>query len=287
MIDSNLAGIVFFDLDGHAIEANDAYLRIVGYDRNDLREGRIDRATMTPPEYQDVTARAVAEVRALGACTPYEKEYVRKDGSRVPVLIGIAMAEPGSERAVGFVLDRTASKQAEIERDARAAAESASLAKSEFLTCMSHELRTPLNGILGFVQILQQDKTLTKGQARGLRVIDESGQHLLTLINDILDLARIDAAKLELSPTEIDLPAFLQVLCDMVRVQAEEKKSKPEIKVLDFEVGDSVTVTDGAFASLPASISEINADQQKLKVLVSIFGRETPVELNFNQVTKI
>jgi transcriptional antiterminator NusG len=65
------------------------------------------------------------------------------------------------------------------------------------------------------------------------------------------------------------------------------KKSKLEIKVLDFEVGDSVTVTDGAFASLPATISEINPDQQKLKVLVSIFGRETPVELNFNQVAKI
>jgi transcription termination/antitermination protein NusG len=68
---------------------------------------------------------------------------------------------------------------------------------------------------------------------------------------------------------------------------ADDKKAKPEIKVLDFEVGDSVTVTDGAFASLPATISEINADQQKLKVLVSIFGRETPVELNFNQVSKI
>ncbi|MDG4774662.1 transcription termination/antitermination protein NusG [Solwaraspora sp. WMMD792] len=70
-------------------------------------------------------------------------------------------------------------------------------------------------------------------------------------------------------------------------VAAEPKKAKPEVKVLDFEVGDSVTVTDGAFASLPATISEINADQQKLKVLVSIFGRETPVELNFNQVAKI
>ena len=67
----------------------------------------------------------------------------------------------------------------------------------------------------------------------------------------------------------------------------EKTKAKPEVKVLDFEVGDSVTVTDGAFASLPATISEINADQQKLKVLVSIFGRETPVELNFNQVAKI
>jgi transcriptional antiterminator NusG len=68
---------------------------------------------------------------------------------------------------------------------------------------------------------------------------------------------------------------------------AGQKKSSAEVKVIDFEVGDSVTVTDGAFASLPATISEINADQQKLKVLVSIFGRETPVELNFNQVAKI
>ena len=71
------------------------------------------------------------------------------------------------------------------------------------------------------------------------------------------------------------------------RSRPRQKKAKPEVKVLDFEVGDSVTVTDGAFASLPATISEINADQQKLKVLVSIFGRETPVELNFNQVAKI
>ncbi len=86
-------------------------------------------------------------------------------------------------------------------------------------------------------------------------------------------------------PAPLSLDEVLKWLAPAV--QAEEKKSKPEIKVLDFEVGDSVTVTDGAFASLPASISEINADQQKLKVLVSIFGRETPVELNFNQVTKI
>ena len=69
--------------------------------------------------------------------------------------------------------------------------------------------------------------------------------------------------------------------------KAKADQAKPEVKVLDFEVGDSVTVTDGAFASLPATISEINADQQKLKVLVSIFGRETPVELSFTQVAKI
>jgi transcription termination/antitermination protein NusG len=68
---------------------------------------------------------------------------------------------------------------------------------------------------------------------------------------------------------------------------AAAKRAPSEIRGLDLEVGDSVTVTDGAFASLPATISEINVDSQKLKVLVSIFGRETPVELNFNQVSKV
>ncbi|GAB4008507.1 hypothetical protein GCM10029992_65090 [Glycomyces albus] len=69
-------------------------------------------------------------------------------------------------------------------------------------------------------------------------------------------------------------------------VTEEEPSAEPDIKV-DFAEGESVTVVDGAFASMPATISEINAEQQKLKVLVSIFGRETPVELNFNQVSKL
>jgi len=86
-------------------------------------------------------------------------------------------------------------------------------------------------------------------------------------------------------PAPLSLDEVLKWL--IPAVQVDKKGAKPEVKVLDFEVGDSVTVIDGAFASLPATISEINADQQKLKVLVSIFGRETPVELNFNQVSKI
>jgi transcription termination/antitermination protein NusG len=83
-------------------------------------------------------------------------------------------------------------------------------------------------------------------------------------------------------PSPLSLEEVVKILAPTV-----QREAKPQVKVVDFEVGDSVTVTEGAFATLPASISEINPDAQKLKVLVSIFGRETPVELNFNQVSKI
>ena len=96
-------------------------------------------------------------------------------------------------------------------------------ARSEFLAQMSHELRTPLNAILGYAQILLRDAQLDARQARALTTIQESGQHLLTLINDILDLSRMEAAKLELTPNEVILPRFLQGVTDIIEVKAHEK----------------------------------------------------------------
>jgi transcription termination/antitermination protein NusG len=89
------------------------------------------------------------------------------------------------------------------------------------------------------------------------------------------------------NPAPLSLDEVLKWLAPAAAPAAAAKRAPAEARVVDFEVGDSVTVTEGAFASLPATISEINLDSQKLKVLVSIFGRETPVELNFNQVSKI
>jgi len=119
--------------------------------------------------------------------------------------------------------DITERKKAEEElKEARKIAVEANQAKSDFLASMSHELRTPLNGILGYAQILKRDVSLSEKQKSGVDVIQRSGDHLLTLINDILDLSKIEAQKLELQLTEFHLPDFLQQIASIIRVRAEQ-----------------------------------------------------------------
>src|SRR5256885_2078184 len=102
------------------------------------------------------------------------------------------------------------------------AAEAANQAKSHFLAHMSHELRTPLNGILGYAQLLKRDDALSQDQRHSVAVIEHSGEHLLTLINDLLDLAKIDAGRLDLQTSSIDLPQLLKQVVDLVAVRARQ-----------------------------------------------------------------
>ena len=144
------------------------------------------------------------------------------------------------------IIDR---KRAEL------AAKSANQAKSEFLANMSHELRTPLNGILGYAQILQRDKNATPTQKDGLSIIHQCGSHLLTLINDILDLSKIEAGKLELYPKDFHLASFLQGVVEICRIKAEQK-----------EIGFSYL----ALNRLPTAI---HADEKRLRqVLLNLLG---------------
>lgn len=113
LVDANIVGVIFWELDGRIVEANDAFLRMLGYDRDDLVSGRVNRTDLTPPEWRQRDLRTVEELKRTGTVQPFEKEYFRKDGSRVPVLVGGTILEENRDQGVGFVLDLTERKRAE------------------------------------------------------------------------------------------------------------------------------------------------------------------------------
>src|SRR5215467_12100747 len=113
LTDANIIGILIADREGRILEANDAFLRILGYDRKDLVSGRMRWTELSPPEWRERDILTRAELNSTGRVRPFEKEYFRKDGSRVPVLIGAALFKEGGDEGLAFVLDLTERKRAE------------------------------------------------------------------------------------------------------------------------------------------------------------------------------
>ncbi|MEG5046390.1 PAS domain S-box protein [Microcoleus sp. B4-C1] len=191
-----------------------------------------DRERTVQVWMEAVQTRSLFEMEYRMRGTDGNYRYFQVRG--VPIL-----NEDGSIREwVGTCIDIQDRKQTEIvQAKAREAAEAASRAKSEFLANMSHELRTPLNGIMGYAQILQRSKVLNEEERSRIDVIYQCGSHLLTLINDILDLSKIEAQKVELMPTDFHFPAFLQGVAEMCRIRAELKgihfhfPSSPELPI--------------------------------------------------------
>jgi len=147
LVDANIIGIIFADFQGRIIEANDAFLRIVGHDREDLVSGRLRWTELTPPEWRERDRRTLAELRSTGTVQPFEKEYFRKDGSRVPVLIGRALFKEGGNEAVAFVLDLTERKRAEEavrELESDFAHMNRVSMMGELAASLSHEITQPI-----------------------------------------------------------------------------------------------------------------------------------------------
>src|SRR3981189_1711226 len=137
LVDSNIIGIFVWDFDGRILEANDEFLRMVSYDREDLVSGRIRWADLTPPDWRDRNNARIEQQKSSGRFEPFEKEFTRKDGSRLPILIGGATFEEGGNQGVAFVLDLTERKCAE-----------------EALRESERSARSALDGIAGLVAIM-------------------------------------------------------------------------------------------------------------------------------------
>ncbi|HEY4081514.1 MAG TPA: response regulator [Burkholderiaceae bacterium] len=221
------------------------------------------------------------------ALTPAEISVLRfiAQGNAYPdIARALALSEETVESQVRNILSKLDAQDREYaattelnremvqtERAARHAAEAANRAKSQFLTGVSHELRTPLNGVLGYAQLLTMEGGLSARQERGLDTIRQSGEHLLALINDILDLARIEAGHAELNLAPVKLSGLLQSVVELMRVKADEKRlafgfdagtGLPEAVLADERqlrqvllnlLGNAIKFTDKGTVSLRAS----------------------------------
>ncbi len=225
MLDFTLDGIYMEDAQTFQFfYANQGAVAQVGYTQAELLQ-------MTPSDLLvNFSSEQIQEMaNRLRNSTPpsitLEAIIRRKDGSLFPIelfLQYIAIHDQGY--FIAFVRDITERKQAELAlQAAKEAAEAANVAKSTFLANMSHELRTPLNGVLGYTQILSRDKTLTAKQQEGIGIIQRSGEYLLTLINDVLDLSKIEAGRVELYPVDINFSHFLQGIRELFQMRAEQK----------------------------------------------------------------
>ena len=201
---------------------------------------------------QSQTAGGVAELVAL-----------RTDGAEFPVEVGLRRLETEEGvlifSAIRDITERKNAEQRNRQLEIVAAeAHAANKAKSMFLSTMSHEIRTPMNAILGYSQLMLRDPNLGTDTKTNLKIINRSGEHLLNIINDVLDMAKIEAGRLQLSPDTFDLRFLLQDLAAMFRLRAEEKG-------IQFEV---------LISGEP--VEYIVADEGKIRqVLINLLGNAT------------
>ncbi len=185
LVDSNAQGVIFWNMKGDITGANDAFLRLMRYDREDLEAGLITRSKLTPSEYAELDRRAIAQIAATGVCTPFEKEYIRKDGSRVPVIIGASVFEDSKEEGVAFVVDLTEPKKLELQFLRAQRMESIGTLAGG----IAHDLNNILSPILMSIELLKV--LATDPQAKKiLDTIEVSSKRGADIVRQVLSFAR-------------------------------------------------------------------------------------------------
>jgi PAS domain S-box-containing protein len=242
LVESNIIGIATGDLDGKLIEANDAFLGLLGFTKEDLLSGQMRWDTLTPAEYRDTDQRMVEQLMSTGIAPPWEKQFIRKDGSRVPVLIGVAtlLAISGETEAISFVLDMSERKR--LERQLRQAQKMEAI--GQLAGGIAHDFNNLLGVIIGYSEILGDGLGANDPLRPKAEQIKKAGQRAASLTRQLLAFSR----KQVLEPKVLDLNAVV-----------------PEIlKMLQRLIGENIELV----AVAGPKLGRVNADQGQIEQVI-------------------
>ena len=227
LYEANIIGILYCDFNGNIFDANDAFLNLVNYSRGDLETGYLKWDQLTPKEYKEADELAIEELMTKGVAIPWEKEYIARDGSQVPVIVGAVVLDTETTETMAFILDITERKKLEQRKD-------------EFIGIASHELKTPLTSIKGYTQILERiiqemgDDRLKKYLHRTRNYVDR----LDSLITDLLDVSKIQAGKLQIALEPFNFMDMVREAVDGIEQIFSTHKIVVEGTVATQVVGD-------------------------------------------------
>ncbi|MDR9424385.1 MAG: PAS domain-containing protein [Marinobacter sp.] len=235
VVNSVVDGVVVINTEGHIQLVSPAASQIFGYSPRYLKGKNVSILMPEPmqSEHDSYIQRYLHSAEARILDRQVEVTGLRRDGTEFPLELAISEISAGPTRYfVGLMRDITVRKRIESELViAREEAERANHAKSDFLSSMSHELRTPMNAILGFAQLMEYDNDLQDDHQESVQEIVKAGEHLLSLINEVLDLAKVESGSIDLSIEAIDLLPVVEECLSLVRPMSEKRHIEIDIKV--------------------------------------------------------
>jgi len=281
LVEANVVGIVMWTLEGAIIGANEAFLRMVEYSREDLACGRVRWTDLTPAEWRDRDERAIADLKATGICQPFEKEYFRKDLTRVPVLMGGALFEKGGDDGVAFVLDLSEQKRAEAalrqtqedlrKTQAEFAHVNRVMTMGELTASIAHEVNQPLAAVISsgdscMAWLAHEPPNLDKARAAASRTVQAATQ-ASEIVKRIRGLFKKSASIAE----AVDVNEIIEETISFVDREAQRKSIslRTELAVgLPFVGGDRVQLQQVVLNLMMNAIEAMTSVDTEPKSLV-------------------